>query len=53
MSLTTTVLFLYLGAAEGESVAVDGVLAIVGEPGEDYSALLASATGGAAPAPAS
>jgi len=31
---------LYLGAAEGDAVAVDGVLAIVGEAGEDYQALL-------------
>ncbi|MCP4521271.1 MAG: pyruvate dehydrogenase complex dihydrolipoamide acetyltransferase [Cytophagales bacterium] len=31
---------LYLGAAEGESIAVDGVLAIVGEAGEDYKSLL-------------
>ncbi len=31
---------LYLGAAEGEAVAVDDILAIVGEAGEDYQALL-------------
>lgn len=31
---------LYLGAEEGEAVPVDGVLAIVGEEGEDYKALL-------------
>ena len=31
---------LYLGAAEGEAVAVDGILAIVGDAGEDYQALL-------------
>ena len=31
---------LYLGAEEGEGVAVDGVLAIVGEAGEDYKSLL-------------
>ena len=31
---------LYLGAEEGEAVKVDGVLAIVGEEGEDYKALL-------------
>ncbi len=35
---------LYLGAAEGEPVAVDGVLAIVGEEGEEYQALLADAS---------
>jgi pyruvate dehydrogenase E2 component (dihydrolipoamide acetyltransferase) len=40
---------LYLGAAEGEAVAVNGVLAIVGEEGEDYQALL---NGSAAPAEA-
>lgn len=31
---------LYLGAAEGEAVKVDGVLAIVGEPGADYETLM-------------
>lgn len=31
---------LYLGAAEGEPVKVDGILAIVGEEGEDYQSLL-------------
>ncbi|MBO6496927.1 MAG: pyruvate dehydrogenase complex dihydrolipoamide acetyltransferase [Roseivirga sp.] len=31
---------LYLGAEEGEAVAVDGILAIVGKEGEDYKALL-------------
>src|SRR5690606_11249581 len=35
---------LYLGAKEGEAVKVNDVLAIVGEKGEDYQALLASAT---------
>jgi pyruvate dehydrogenase E2 component (dihydrolipoamide acetyltransferase) len=39
---------LYLGAAEGGSIAVDGVLAIVGEAGEDYQDLLSGASGGAA-----
>ena len=41
---------LYLGAAEGDALVVDGVLAIVGEAGEDYQALLsvaASADNGA------
>ncbi len=43
---------LYLGAKEGEPVQINGVLAIVGNKGEDYSALLAGAnsaatTGGA------
>ena len=41
---------LYLGAKEGEAVKIDGVLAIVGNKGEDFSALLAGA--GAAPASA-
>lgn len=31
---------LYLGAAEGDAVQVEGILAIVGEAGEDYKALL-------------
>ncbi len=31
---------LYLGAKEGEGVAVDGVMAIVGEKGADYETLL-------------
>ena len=40
---------LYLGAKEGEAVKIDGVLAIVGKPGEDYKPLLegAGASGGA------
>lgn len=39
---------LYLGVAEGEAVKVDGILAIVGEAGEDYKALLSGASNGAA-----
>ena len=31
---------LYLGAEEGGAVKVDGILAIVGEPNEDYKGLL-------------
>jgi pyruvate dehydrogenase E2 component (dihydrolipoamide acetyltransferase) len=42
---------LYLGAKEGEAVKIDGVLAIVGNKGEDFSALLSGA-GAAAPAAA-
>jgi pyruvate dehydrogenase E2 component (dihydrolipoamide acetyltransferase) len=42
---------LYLGAKEGEAVKIDGVLAIVGKPGEDYKGLLEGA-GAAAPATA-
>ena len=34
---------LYLGAKEGQAVKINDVLAIVGKPGEDFAALLASA----------
>ena len=44
---------LYIGPKEGEAVAVDGVLAIVGKAGEDFSALLSGAAGGASAASAS
>lgn len=37
---------LYLGAAEGDAVQVEGILAIVGEAGEDYKALLAGGSAG-------
>ncbi|UOQ77899.1 pyruvate dehydrogenase complex dihydrolipoamide acetyltransferase [Hymenobacter sp. 5516J-16] len=40
---------LHIGPKEGESVPVDGLLAIVGKEGEDISSLL---SGGTAPAPA-
>jgi pyruvate dehydrogenase E2 component (dihydrolipoamide acetyltransferase) len=43
---------LYTGPKEGEAVAVDGVLAIIGEEGADIQALLNGQTGGAAPAAA-
>ena len=43
---------LYIGPKEKESVAVDGILAIIGKEGEDFSALLAGSTGGSAAAPA-
>jgi len=44
---------LYLGAAEGEAVKVDGILAIVGEPGADFEALIkAEAQGTSDDAPA-
>lgn len=33
---------LYIGIKAGEAVPVDGIIAVVGTPGEDYSALLAS-----------
>jgi pyruvate dehydrogenase E2 component (dihydrolipoamide acetyltransferase) len=37
---------LYLGAKEGETVAIDGVLAVVGKKGEDFKALLEGTSGG-------
>lgn len=40
---------LYIGVQEGETAAVDSVLAIIGEEGEDYKALL-EGKGGDAPA---
>ncbi len=51
---------LYIGVEKGQSVPIDGVLAIIGKPGEDFQALLTGASGGsaagaepiAAPAPA-
>ena len=39
---------LYLGVKEGQAVKVNDVLAIVGNKGEDYSALLAGASNAAA-----
>ncbi len=41
---------LHIGVKDGESVAVDGVIAIIGEKGEDISALLADIENGAPPA---
>jgi pyruvate dehydrogenase E2 component (dihydrolipoamide acetyltransferase) len=35
---------LYIGIKAGEAVPVDGIIAVVGKPGEDYSALLAAPT---------
>ncbi len=43
---------LYTGPQAGEAVAVDGVLAIIGEEGADIQALLGGQSGGAAPAAA-
>lgn len=37
---------LYIGAQEGQAVAIDGVLAVVGKKGEDYKALLDGAGSG-------
>ena len=42
---------LYTGPKEGEAVAVDGVLAIIGEEGADVQALLSGQSGGGASAP--
>ncbi|WP_400190211.1 pyruvate dehydrogenase complex dihydrolipoamide acetyltransferase [Hymenobacter sp. B81] len=39
---------LYIGPKEGEAVAVDGILAIIGEEGADINALLGGQSGGAA-----
>ncbi len=41
---------LYIGVEAGNSVVVDGVLAIIGEEGADYQSLLNGGSGGAAPA---
>lgn len=38
---------LYIGVEAGNSVAVDGILAIIGEAGADYQQLLSGNTGGA------
>ncbi len=46
---------LYIGVQEGESVPIDAVMAVIGEPGEDYKAILEAALAespGAAPQPA-
>ncbi len=43
---------LYIGPKNGEAVAVDGVLAVIGKPGEDFQALLGGQSGGSAPAAA-
>lgn len=40
---------LYIGVKEGESVIVDGVLAIIGEKGTDYQPLLQTKSSAAAP----
>ncbi|MCB2377498.1 pyruvate dehydrogenase complex dihydrolipoamide acetyltransferase [Hymenobacter sp. BT635] len=39
---------LYIGPKEGEAVAVDGILAIIGEEGADIQSLLGGQSGGAA-----
>ncbi|TJZ61887.1 pyruvate dehydrogenase [Sphingobacterium olei] len=40
---------LYIGPKEGEAVAVDAIIAILGEEGEDYKALLSGESSEAAP----
>lgn len=42
---------LYIGVEKGKGVPVNGIMAIIGKPGEDFSAIL-NAEGGIAPAPA-
>ena len=42
---------LYIGIKAGQAVPVDGIIAVVGTPGEDYSALLAAPTAAAPAAP--
>ena len=37
---------LYIGVEKGESVPIDGIMAIIGAEGEDYKALLNGASGG-------
>ena len=37
---------LHIGAKEQEAVPVDGVIAIIGEKGEDYQSLLKTVSGG-------
>lgn len=43
---------LYIGVKEGAAVPVDGVIAVIGNPGEDYKSLISGGNGAAAPAPA-
>ena len=40
---------LYIGAKEGQGIIVDGIIAIVGEPGTDFQPILAAES--SAPAP--
>jgi len=43
---------LYIGVEKGKGVPVNGIMAIIGKPGEDYQAILDAEKGGAAAAPA-
>lgn len=42
---------LYIGVDEKQSVPVDGIIAVIGKPGEDFSALLSGTSGGSVAAP--
>lgn len=42
---------LYIGAKEGQGIIVDGIIAIVGEPGTDFSPILAAESAAPAQAP--
>ena len=42
---------LYIGAKEGQGIIVDGIIAIVGEPGTDFSPILAAESAAPTPAP--
>lgn len=42
---------LYIGVEKGKGVPVNGIMAIIGKPGEDFQSIL-NAEGGSAPAPA-
>ncbi len=41
---------LYIGVEKGKGVPVNGIMAIIGKPGEDFQAILAQENGGSAPA---
>lgn len=43
---------LYVGVKEGEAVPVDAVIAVIGEEGADFEALLAGSASGSEPTPA-
>jgi len=41
---------LYIGVEKGKGVPVNGIMAIIGKPGEDFQSILAAESGGSAPA---
>lgn len=43
---------LYIGVEKGKGVPVNGIMAIIGKPGEDFQSILDGEKGAAAPAPA-